>query len=233
MASLAASSSDGGRKRHIQGPALFKDAGSQVVIRNRNFIHFGYLSQSYPLPEKEKFLVSSGIGRLIPLGGPAAIARCIISIIIYSLNRVMSARPGPHVSYECSSIVPPRGAHSYTPRTIVFIASGRLQIASAFNGCPDFIFGSVAHTMSGVASGGLFRPQASTRLSISIYKAIFRNHSILAAIAAAVAPTLSFFCQLFYDLQSAKPLAGNCNAPHRQSSTEDFNIRRILAYVKT
>ena len=143
---------------------------------------------------------------------PSAIRWLIISICIYSIKRVFSARPFPHIGKKCFKAIVPFGANLNSAQSIhVKVAVVRVA-ASPFHSLPANILWRASHSVATTPFDKLFNSKATTRQSGSSSDVLTKYGSHISAVTNAFpkmtcAPGLAFkFVGVFNNGQTTKTL---------------------------
>ena len=129
---------------------------------------------------KRYFADSSLVVVLLNPSRPLAVARLVMAIAVYPLNRVLGGWARPHVLHKGGKRVEPAVANINASLSIAGMGSDTAAFA---HGSPDVVFGQLAHSVLGKASRSLVALKASTAFGVSVVQLVCRNAANLAALA--------------------------------------------------
>lgn len=124
--------------RAFDRPAINHDATIKREIRDSDFDC--PVRQQLRLPVECQVATASAIAGLLFLGGPNAIARFIVSVIIHTFDAVARRWPWPHIFKECPERISPAFADSDSSSTVTVVGEAVGVVAAIKNSLPHQIF---------------------------------------------------------------------------------------------
>lgn len=105
------------------------------------------------------------VARLLFACCPAAVQRCVRSVVVNAVEAVLRRWSFPHVGQKPCEVIEPFVAHGYSAPAVPFVSRLGAFIATAFHLLPDFVLRRLAPAMRSVPSplqGRRFAMQAPT-----------------------------------------------------------------------
>lgn len=122
---------------------------------------------------------------LFQIGGPSAVSRFVIAVVVDSFDAVLTRRHWSHVGQESGKVIPPPIANLNPSATVVRVSAERWRVAALNGSSPDAIFGRVASTVRGVELAvNLAAPAAAARRLLGSQRGC-RHADLYAAVACA------------------------------------------------
>lgn len=144
---------------------------------------------------------------LLLFGGPAAIARLVISVGVVALNRVLRARLGAHVREEVLERIDPAIANLYPAAAVVLVPRPLRVQTPSFDVRPAGPFWSEAPAMGARVRANNLVSQAPATMRLAA-QAVGNDNCFVAAIASASPKDTPAFSKKTNGCETAELLAG-------------------------
>lgn len=158
----------------------------------------------------------TAIACLLFIGRPAAVARFVVAVVIYTINGMVGTSPRPHVGKEILKRLSPSFANYDATTAIVTVSRIRLVVATGDHGPPNVVFRqSVLPSISMlvVQDHEPLSPNAATRRCAASSQIDATHNCGLSTVARAI-PVCRFFLNAFRAInnyESPKTLSSDVN----------------------
>lgn len=156
---------------------------------------------------------------------PSAVVRCVVSVCVDPVERMIGRRPRPQVGKKRREIVSPPIAHRNTSPSIVVKSGSHRVVAAVLGVAPGFVLARLMPSFSSAHSGavlqgvstGDFSKQASATSRAAISQRLAVNDGRRSAVADALplGVTSCGNCSLQYE-QTSEPQTSEIVEFHRQ-----------------